>query len=126
MRLINLLAGCGLALVVLVACDPGSDISFDRDGSQCRVKMKRNSDGFRVDMTLTCKEDSTDCYTVESLSCQGEDKSDAVPIDLTDDGCPGEAYCVESCDDGLDAPGNLWDMPSLQAVDGCNVYEDAS
>ncbi len=115
----------GFLIALGAGCDSGSTVTFTPDGARCQVEMVRNADGFAVEMALACNDSGADCYAIESLQCQGETKPAAVPIDLVADGCPGQPYCVERCEDGLEAPGHLWDMPSLLEVEGCNVYEDA-
>ena len=85
--------------------------------------MRSNDDGFTVVMTLRCAGvDHSDCYEISALSCQGEDKLLSEALAVQD--CPGAAWCVASCADGLEAPGHLWDIPALKAVDGCDTYTD--
>lgn len=114
-----------LCLLLLASCDPGSDISIRSESSDCQVRMQSRADSFLVEMTLACDADGANCYEITALSCQGQPKTDFVPIDLTAAGdCPGGDWCIASCAAGLDAPGRLWDLPSLLAVDGCNTYEN--
>jgi hypothetical protein len=113
--------------LMLTSCfsDPGSNIEIDLEGDTCVVSMSPREEVFEIQMVLTCDENGQNCYQISALSCQGVDKASQLPIDLTAlDGCPGNPYCISDCAAGLDAPGNLWDMPSLLAIDGCNIYED--
>lgn len=112
-----------LTALLLAACDPGSTITIQPQGNMCLVSMRSNAKVFEIDMRLTCDENGQNCFEVTALSCQGAAQTSAVPIDLTSaDGCPGADYCINSCSVGLTAPGHLWDMPSLLAINDCNVY----
>ena len=114
-----------ICALVLAGCDPGSQSDIRLVGDTCQVSLRSNAKTFEVAMELACDANGLNCHEITALSCQGADKPDAVPIDLTvTDGCPGADYCIDSCSAGLQAPGTLWDMPSLLAVDGCNVYQD--
>jgi len=108
----------------LLACDSGSRIDITPSGdSDCVVSMTSNSDGFTIEMTLSCSgDDHANCYEVTALTCQGDEKALEQPIAV--ETCPGDAYCIDSCVDGLEAPGHLWDIPGLLEVEGCNTYED--
>ena len=122
-RLFRPLVFALLCTFLLAACDPGSTITIRPEGNTCLVSMRPNDKVFDIDMTLSCDENGQNCFEVTALSCQGEAKLDVVPIDLTiADGCPGADYCINSCSVGLEAPGRLWDMPSLLAINGCNTY----
>lgn len=113
-----------VSLLLLSACDPGSAITIQPDGQNCQVRMQSRADGFAVAMTLACDANGENCYEITALSCQGVDKPAFTPIDLAANGdCPGGDWCIASCSAGLSAPGRLWDMPSLLAVDGCNTYQ---
>lgn len=113
-------------LALALGCDPGSTISAETRGADsCLVDMESNIDGFRVVMTLRCSGAShSDCYEIAALRCQGQDKALAAPAVIAT--CPGTpGYCLSSCADG-EQNGNLWDIPELLAIDGCNTYEDGS
>lgn len=110
--------------LLLASCDPGSSITIQPQGQECQVQMQSRADGFTVEMTLACDANGENCYEITALSCQGVEKSAFTPIDLAANGdCPGGDWCIASCATGLSAPGRLWDMPSLLAVEGCNTYQ---
>ena len=113
-----------LSLISLtaIACDSGNDISIKTsDNNTCNVTMKANKDDFKIKMTLLCAAaDHQECYTITSLTCQGQDKTLEQPIVV--DNCPAEEWCIKSCSKGLENDGRLFDIPSLKAVDGCNSY----
>ena len=78
-------------------CDPGSRVTHDLDGkSYYQVKLESffpGSDGLVVETELTCESKSGNCYGIKYLSCRGEEKLDAVCIDLRiTDGYPGYGY----------------------------------
>jgi hypothetical protein len=129
LKLFAFVLGIGVG-ATLASCggDRGSSIGITPVGDTCEVEMHQNESGFEVSMTLACASGAVDCFTITSLSCNGVDKADELPLDLTGaaDGCPGADYCIEDCEAGLErGSGLLWDTPSLLAVDGCNVYDDA-
>lgn len=107
-----------------VGCDPGSRSQIkSKANNQCAVWISANGQDFVVDMTLACAETGhRQCYEIVSLTCQGNIKTVSAPIVIDD--CPGEAWCIDDCDDALGSPGTLWDIPALLAVDGCNIYDD--
>ena len=117
------LIGAALFALGIAFSDPGSSINITPVNDACLVTMRGNADGFKIEMQLACDANGSSCYQITSLTCQGVEKPNAVPIDLTvTDGCPGADWCIDSCSAGLVAPGRLWDTPSLLAVDGCNTY----
>ena len=120
------LVGIGLLFIIhATACEApclfcGSRITHNEEGKTCRVKLESNFHKFVVEMEFSCASKGKDCYEITYLSCQGESKSDAVPINLLETGdCPGGAGCLSKCSNA--AP-EMWDMPSLLAIDGCNTY----
>ena len=118
----------GLILLLSLApsgcfSDPGSKIDISLDGNTCVVSMSPRGQNFNIIIELECDQNGQNCYQITALSCQGEKMSSHVPIDMTQlDGCPGKEYCISDCTAGLEAPGFLWDIPSLKAIDRCNVY----
>ena len=118
--------GVGLLIMSLYTACSGSHITATKGpDNTCDVKLEsRNPDnyGFEVEMEFGCEAKGKYCYEITYLSCQGEVKSDAVPINLFATGdCPGNPWCLSKCSD---ASPSMWDMPSLLAIDGCDVYED--
>ena len=116
----------GLLIMSLhTAC--GSNITATKGpDNTCNIKMETgfnpDNPGFEVEMELGCQIKGKYCYEITYLSCQGEVKSDAVPINLFLEGdCPGSPSCLSKCSN---ANPSMWDMPFLLAIDGCNVYED--
>ena len=76
----------------------------------------------QTEMEFGCQAPGKYCYEITYLSCQGEVKSDAVPINLFFQGdCAGLPWCLSKCSN---ANPSMWDMPFLLAIDGCDVYED--
>ena len=118
--------GVGLLIMSFLTACEGSRITATKGpGNTCDVNMKSinpDSYGFEVEMELGCQIKGKFCYEITYLSCQGEVKSDAVPINLFATGdCPGNPWCLSKCSN---ANPSMWDMPSLLAIDGCNIYED--
>lgn len=116
-----------LIMLVLTSCfgDPGSIISISLEGDTCLVSMRPRSiiEKFDIKMELTCDQNGQNCYQISALSCQGQSMASQLPIDMTAlDGCPGKEYCIFDCSAGLQAPGTLWDIPSLLAIEACNTY----
>ena len=127
--------GVGLLIMSLHTACGGSEITATKGPSNtCDVKMEsRRGRGlfmdktlpgnyrFDVEMELGCQSKGKHCYQITYLSCQGEVKSDAVPINLLAVGdCPGNPWCLSKCSN---ANPSMWDLPSLLAIDGCSVYE---
>ena len=126
----TLLFGASLLFIPLqAACGGGSDITVTETTTHtCGVKLeaRRGLDlgtpyrKFEVEMELECARKGRHCYQITYLSCQGESKSDAMPINLLEAGdCPGGPWCLSKCSN---ASPHMWDMPSLLAIDGCNTY----
>ena len=123
--------GVGLLIMALHTACGGSEITATKGPSNtCEVKMESRrgldktlpgSYRFDVEMELGCQSKGKHCYQITYLSCQGEVKSDAVPINLLAVGdCPGNPWCLSKCSN---ASPSMWDLPSLLAIDGCNTYE---
>ena len=116
--------GVGLLIMSsLTACEGSRITATKGPDNTCDVKLESiNPDnyGFEVEMELGCEAPGKYCYEITYLSCQGEVKSDAVPINLfLEDACPGNPWCLSKCSN---ANPSMWDMPFLLAIDGCNVY----
>ena len=100
------------------ACDPSSRVTHKQDGNTCWVKLESffpQSGGLVVEMELTCENAGKNCYEITYLSCRGEEKINAVSIDLRiTDGCPesGDPWCLSKC---LDADAQLCGMVPLTA-----------
>jgi hypothetical protein len=127
----TLLFGMSLLFMSLqAACSGGSITATESTTYTCKVKMesRRGMDRtlprsykFDVEIELECLSKGKHCYQITYLSCQGEVKSNAIPINLLKAGdCPGGPYCLSKCSN---ASRSMWDIPSLLAIDGCNVYE---
>ena len=105
-------------MLLYSACDPGSRVTHKQDGNTCWVTLESffpESDGLVVEMELTCESEGENCYEITYLSCRGEEKIDAVPIDLriTDGGpASGDPWCLAKCSD---AGAQLWNMVPLTA-----------
>ena len=127
--------GMSLLFISLQAACSGNSITATSSSTySCKVKMEsRRGRGlfmdktlpgnyrFDVEMELGCQSKGKHCYQITYLSCQGEVKSDAVPINLLAAGdCPGNPWCLSKCSN---ANPSMWDLPSLLAIDGCSVYE---
>ena len=104
--------GVGLLITSLHTACGGSEITATKGPSNtCDVKMEsRRGRGlfmdktlpgnyrFDVRMELGCQSKGKHCYQITYLSCQGEVKSDAVPINLLAVGdCPGNPWCLSKC-----------------------------
>lgn len=114
------------AALATTSCDCGSVTdSTPLEGNLCEVSLRSRSTGFTVEMTLSCAgDDHTDCYTIEELTCGGDDIELTEPVAI--EGCPeaGE-YCISDCvADLAGSNGHVWDTPELLEIDGCNVYTD--
>ena len=69
----------------LTACGGSRITATKGPGNTCDVNMKSispDSYGFEVEMEFGCEAKGKFCYEITYLSCQGEVKSDAVPINL--------------------------------------------
>ena len=118
--------GVGLLIMSFLTACSGSVTATKGPDNTCSIKMDTGVDpdnpGFEVEMEFGCEAPGKHCYEITYLSCQGEVKSDAVPINLFFQGdCPGLPWCLSKCSN---ANGSMWDMPYLLAIDGCNIYED--
>lgn len=107
-----------------LACVPGGTVNVGPTSEGCVADLLDHSTLFRVQMVFGCDDELLDCYVIEELFCGGESKADFVPIDLRNpvDDCPDAPWCVADCRRGLEGAGVLWDIPSVRAVPGCDVY----
>lgn len=107
-----------------IGCDPGSRVSLEPvDATQCQITLESRSSGFAIEMRLTCTgEGHTKCYTIDALTCGGEEISLSAPIAI--ESCPGDdGWCVDECDDRVSGGnGSIWDTPELLDIEACNTY----